>query len=270
MHWYKRDPDAALNGMAELSLADRGAYNGVLDILYARGGDVPDDDALVARILRINPRTWRASKARLITAGKIWVSDTRLMAKRVEITLKEARNFSEIQSKRARIRWEREKNTSKLNGSHMPSGNANTTTTTTTKNTSRKKVSYPLDLLEFWQGYPTDSLMSKKEAGAVWARLSPDDRKAAIESLPAFRAYCTSRPTYRPVHACRYLSQRRFDGMKEAADKITGHAQKVFVKHDSPEWRAWDVHLRATTGRGAAYSQRTNGWFFETALPPKP
>ena len=35
--------------------------------------------------------------------------------------------------------------------------------------------------------------------------------------MPAFRAYCARDPTYRPVHAERFLSQRRFDGFAEQA-----------------------------------------------------
>jgi len=32
--WYKRDPNAALEGMAVLTLEERGAYNTVLDLIY--------------------------------------------------------------------------------------------------------------------------------------------------------------------------------------------------------------------------------------------
>jgi hypothetical protein len=35
--------------------------------------------------------------------------------------------------------------------------------------------------------------------------------------VPAFRAHCAKDLTYRPVHAERFLSQRRFDGFVEAA-----------------------------------------------------
>ena len=68
--WYKRDPEAALNGMANLTLEERGAYNGVLDLIYSKDGDLPDDDDLISRVLRINPRTWKKHKAALISKGK--------------------------------------------------------------------------------------------------------------------------------------------------------------------------------------------------------
>jgi hypothetical protein len=68
----------------------------------------------------------------------------------------------------------------------------------------------------FWKAYPTDPLMSKKKAKEQWQRLSPDDRAAAIRTVPAFRALCAARVNYRPVHAWRFLAERRFDGFAAA------------------------------------------------------
>jgi hypothetical protein len=68
---------------------------------------------------------------------------------------------------------------------------------------------------EFWKAYPTDPLMSKKKARAEWERLNLADRAAAIKTVPAFRALCASRVNYRPVHAWRFLAERRFDGFMQ-------------------------------------------------------
>ena len=65
---------------------------------------------------------------------------------------------------------------------------------------------------KFWTAYPTDPLMSKKKAKAEWERLNAADRAAALQTVPAFRDLCASRVTYRPVHAWRFLAERRFDG----------------------------------------------------------
>jgi hypothetical protein len=70
--------------------------------------------------------------------------------------------------------------------------------------------------LKFWQAYPTDPLMSRKDANAVFVKLSAEDQDAATASIPAFIAYCRADPTYRAVHANRFLSQRRFDGFGTA------------------------------------------------------
>lgn len=74
------------------------------------------------------------------------------------------------------------------------------------------RVAYPESFEQFWKAYPTDKLMSKKAAAGAWARLSEDDKQTAIASTAAFRAYCSKEKTYRPVHAVRYLNERRFDG----------------------------------------------------------
>jgi uncharacterized protein YdaU (DUF1376 family) len=94
MRWYKRDCDAALVGMIGLTLAERGIYNTILDLLYSRDGEVPDNDTFMLRHLGCHSRTWKAIKSSLISKGKIWVADGRWHAKRVEKTIAEAREFS--------------------------------------------------------------------------------------------------------------------------------------------------------------------------------
>jgi hypothetical protein len=81
------------------------------------------------------------------------------------------------------------------------------------------KKTYPEEFEEFWRAYPTDALMSKLKAFEKWRRLSGDDRAAAMRALPGFRAHCGKDLTYRPVHAERFLSQRRFDGFNAQEDK---------------------------------------------------
>jgi hypothetical protein len=106
--WYKRDPNAALNGMRGLSHDAKSAYNTILDLLYSRDGDLPDDERLLCIHIECRPQWWRRVRAELIAAGKIWVlPDGKLMANRVETTLKLVRNFSETQRKRVGLRWEK-------------------------------------------------------------------------------------------------------------------------------------------------------------------
>lgn len=79
------------------------------------------------------------------------------------------------------------------------------------------KKNYTAAFDAFWLAYPIDALMSKSKAFEKWQRLSAADRASAMAALPGFRAHCANDPTYRPVHAERFLSQRRFDGFVEAA-----------------------------------------------------
>ena len=51
MKWYKRDPDAFFAATRTLTLEERGAYNDLLDLLYARDGEIPDKDHFMSRNL---------------------------------------------------------------------------------------------------------------------------------------------------------------------------------------------------------------------------
>jgi hypothetical protein len=71
------------------------------------------------------------------------------------------------------------------------------------------------DFQIFWKEYPTDALMSKKRAFEQWEKLLQAERAAAHQAIPAFKEYCRKNPTYRPVHAERFLSQKRFEGFAQ-------------------------------------------------------
>jgi uncharacterized protein YdaU (DUF1376 family) len=73
IRWYKRDPDAALSGMSMLTLEERGAYNTILDLIYSREGNLPDDERTIVRWMGGNVRTWRRIRRRLIELGKLYV-----------------------------------------------------------------------------------------------------------------------------------------------------------------------------------------------------
>lgn len=72
LKWYKRDPSAALNGMMELSLEERGAYNTVLDLIYSRDGNLPDDDRFIAGWLMVDVRVWKRIKKTLFDRKKLF------------------------------------------------------------------------------------------------------------------------------------------------------------------------------------------------------
>ena len=132
MKFYKRDPDRALSGMAEMTLEQRGAYNSILDLLYSRDGDVPDDDRRVARMITCHWREYARVKSELIALGKVWVEGGKLRAKRVQETIKEASDFAQDQSKRAADGWQKRKSSNKINEHSLPPGNALTPTPTPT------------------------------------------------------------------------------------------------------------------------------------------
>lgn len=82
--WYKRDPSAALNGMMELTLEERGAYNTVLDLIYSRDGNLPDDDRFIAGWLMVDVRVWKRIKSKLLDREKLFVEGGKLRNARAD------------------------------------------------------------------------------------------------------------------------------------------------------------------------------------------
>jgi hypothetical protein len=104
-------------------------------------------------------------------------------------------------------------------------------TVSKTQSEKHKRNAYPADFEEFWNAYPIDRGMAKQEAAKVWAKLSPEDRRSALNGIPGFKVWIRKQGSdYRTLHACRYLSQRRFDGF--TATNGNGHG----VLEDEPVW----------------------------------
>jgi hypothetical protein len=92
---------------------------------------------------------------------------------------------------------------------------------------TRKRISYTPDFEAFWKAYPTTVNMPKTEAFNAWQRLDPADKQAATGSLPAYRRDLAKEDWRKPVYACRYLKQRRFEGFAQSAAVTT---------HDATDW----------------------------------
>lgn len=77
---------------------------------------------------------------------------------------------------------------------------------------SKKRLSYPEQFEVFWKAYPTDRNMAKKEAFDAWKKLDAEDQAACIAAIPGYRELLKSKPTLETLHACRFITKRRFDG----------------------------------------------------------
>lgn len=69
--WYKRFPADYKRGTRDLSLAARGAYSDILDMIYMEGGPIRDNDFAIACELRVKQRQWKAARKELFDAGKL-------------------------------------------------------------------------------------------------------------------------------------------------------------------------------------------------------
>jgi uncharacterized protein YdaU (DUF1376 family) len=301
LKWYKRDPNKALVGMRRLTLEECGAYNLILDLIYAHDGQLADDDQFLTGWIGGDIRIWRRMKARLVELHKIEVKDGFITNPRATEEVAEglARVDKASRAGAASAKIRRTSGVSSAdvalhsNASYSPKSqsfiNKNNTliptqnelalqlsTTTTTKDSCRKPASrfaYPDDFEGFWKGYPTDSNMSKAEAFKAWQKLDESEKATCVATLSDYRLYCRSKPDYRVLHAVRYITQKRFDGFKEQSDRnakvLAERGPTIFVRHESPQWDAWNRYLKATSGRGAVYSSRTNGWEFPSEWPPE-
>lgn len=94
LKWYKRDPDAALAGMACLTLEERGAYNTVLDLIYSNEGNLLDDDQYISNWLRCDVRVWKRIKRRLFDLGKLFANDGKLRNPKADVVIGKALSVS--------------------------------------------------------------------------------------------------------------------------------------------------------------------------------
>lgn len=117
MKWYKHDPDAFKGGTIGLTLEEIGAYILILDDIYARDGNVPDDPGYLCRLLRSDPRVAKRVRQRLITLGKIHTADG---------LIANLRATSELSS--ANIRLSLKQNINENNGATPVRARATTTT----------------------------------------------------------------------------------------------------------------------------------------------
>lgn len=138
---------------------------------------------------------------------------------------------------------------------------------------------YTQQFEDFWKRYPRTPIMSKKEAWAAWKKLSGPDHAKALSAVPKYIDWLAGQRDCPVVHACRFLSQRRFDGLLEgprikpdprSPDAYTEAALvsgRFYARAGSPQLKAWNAHRMATEGRSFP-RDRNGGWMMDSEWPP--
>ena len=85
--WYKRCGADFIHGTMALTLEEKGAYSLCLDLIYDRGGLIPDDARWLAGVCGVSLRKWSTLRQSLINAGKIYVTDGMLGNVRADLEL---------------------------------------------------------------------------------------------------------------------------------------------------------------------------------------
>jgi len=272
-------PDEYISGVGGvLTAAEQGVYWMICSLIMSQGGPIENDERRVAGLCRIRPAEARRVIDRLVDRGKIEMTEAGELAQKraqseVERSAKRIQIATENGSKGGRPREKPKQNqqpdkatglsAEKLTTNYqLPTeGRTSEVSSDVCTKPAKRRHSYHPRFEEFWSNYPTDALMSKAKAGAAFDKLEDEDQDSAIRSIPAFRAYCAQHPDYRPVHAVRYITDRRFDGFIKAAD---AEAQRDFVAMGSETWRCL-LHLRGAVSLPHKDFDGRCGWTFDRA-----
>jgi uncharacterized protein YdaU (DUF1376 family) len=92
--FYKRYPRDFLMDTADLCLEEKGAYSCLLDLMYARGGPIPDEPQWLAGQLGCSTRRWNQLRASLLKANKITPRGEYLSNERVERELEVRQDYT--------------------------------------------------------------------------------------------------------------------------------------------------------------------------------
>lgn len=259
-----------------LTAEQQGVYWMICSLIMSEGAPIDFNERRFAAQCLIRPSKARALVEGLIVMGKIKVNDEgKLYQNRalneVEKAAKRIKTASENGAKGGRPAQIVEENqqTEKATGSSGEKLTTNYQPPTIIEEkkpdlrtkSPKRRLSYSDAFLAFWQAYPTDSLMSKSEAGKAFEALSDEEQQQVSQSVPAFRAYCSQHPDYRPVHANRYITQRRFEGFLKTQQ---ANDSKQFVAVGSD---AWNAILRKRGVNTMPHSEGAGGrgWWFDKA-----
>jgi len=129
----------------------------------------------------------------------------------------------------------------------------------------------------FLSAWPNPALTDSPEAiRRLWARLSPDERKAAAAKAVDWRSKAKA-GGLRSFSASRYLRDKAWQSLDvlKASQKAGVSAPREFVFEGSDAWKAWCAHRLRTEGLRTGYPviQRREdgrrGWYFPTLWPPR-
>lgn len=92
--WYRRSPSDFIAGTMRMTLEEKGAYSLVLDLIYDRGAPIEDDARFIAGVCGCSVRKWLSIRDRLISLGKIVVTDGRIANRRAAAEIERAKKIA--------------------------------------------------------------------------------------------------------------------------------------------------------------------------------
>lgn len=257
-----------------LTAAEHGAYLLLIMHYWTRKG-LPKDERQLARIARLSPEEWSASRDTLAALfGEGWTH------KRIDGELARCDEISD--KRRAAVQQRKDRQpTSEATNVVQLNTHARVVVTVDDKDDHKKEDTVPARENDYDRLHRALSEAAGEMPCAASPDISPifamiaDGWSLDMQILPAIRdmALRKKRPTswkYVAVTIRAQAEEARGRGPPPAvAMPATQPMKKVLVKWDTPQWWAWDAHLKATTGKGSPKSPRDDGWWFESEWPPK-
>jgi uncharacterized protein YdaU (DUF1376 family) len=106
MHFFTVFPDDWLTGTADLLAEETGAFWNLCCHYMAKDGCVPDDDAVLARVVKLGLYRWRNKvKPRLVAGGFIEIRDGFIWQAKCQERLEKDGNFAKKQREKIEKRW---------------------------------------------------------------------------------------------------------------------------------------------------------------------
>lgn len=203
--WYKRYGADFVHGTLGLSLEEKGAYSLCLDLIYDRGGPIPDDPRWLAGVCGVSVRKWKSIRNRLIKTGKIVARDGVISnfraEKEIEKLSKTSRKHAENGAKGGEKRAENEARSNENNdlgqaGLKHRARNQRLETRIEDSHTDVCESSareWPHDAFDqFWQAYP--HRVGKSAVSRWWGWNFPSADFSFEDLMSAVRRYSEHKP----------------------------------------------------------------------------
>ena len=237
--WFKHDIPAWMDGTEALDDGPYRAYHVICQLIYLNEGPIALNEHGIAGRCRQHILAFRRNLKVLVDGGKLTLIDGRLSNNRASTELQLVNNHRDTSAKGGRNSRGIKKGSNedvKLNSlkSNEPQSSPllhtqhHKTRLDETREdnkehcpvakATRTKEKYSEEFeVQFWKPFPRTAIMSKKEAWREWMKLDPEQRLTACKAIEPYKRHLKLNPTLQAVHACRFLSQNRAEGILELA-----------------------------------------------------
>lgn len=248
VNWYKHDIPAWMDGTEGLDAEPYRTYHVVCQLIYLNEGPIALHETGIAGRCKQHILTFRRSLKTLLEAKKLVLTNGKLSNSRATTELQSVANHRATSAKGGRgsagvgkrlsrgtgeVEQRLEiglisnplKNNDMVSSPLLDNEHHKTRLEKTREEkeyctvakATRTKQEYSEEFeTGFWQPYPRTQTMSKIEAWRVWVKITPEQRALACQAILPYKNYLQKKPNLETVHACRFLSQRRYEGFSGA------------------------------------------------------